>query len=88
MLLQHGETLDDLVRKFGYGEFEPKGMTESEEVRYAKSVPDYVIRWMKGMQGQGAGEPAAGGEDAATGAVAATGPALGEAGIALTKAEA
>lgn len=69
MLLQHGETIDDLVRKFGYGEFEPKGMTESAEVRYAKSVPDYVIRWMKGM-----GEAATGGEEAATGAVAATEP--------------
>jgi ribonucleoside-diphosphate reductase alpha chain len=62
MLLQHGETIDDLVRKFGYGEFEPKGMTESAEVRYAKSVPDYVIRWMKAMgeAATGAGGPAAG----------------------------
>jgi ribonucleoside-diphosphate reductase alpha chain len=74
MLLQHGETIDDLERKFGYGEFEPKGMTDSAEVRYAKSVPDYVIRWMKAM-GEAAAGAGAGG--AATGAVAATEPTKG-----------
>ena len=72
MLLQHGEPIDDLVRKFGYGEFEPKGMTESAEVRYAKSVPDYVIRWMKGM-----GEAATGAGGPAAGAAAGTEPTKG-----------
>jgi ribonucleoside-diphosphate reductase alpha chain len=42
--LQSGTPLKKLVEKFSYQEFEPKG--RSEEVGYARSVIDYVVRWM------------------------------------------
>ena len=53
MLLQHGETVEDLVRKFGFAEFEPKGRTECREIGFARSVPDYVMRWIQ-MRGNNA----------------------------------
>jgi ribonucleoside-diphosphate reductase alpha chain len=61
MLLQHGETVESLARKFAHVEFEPKGMTESTEVRFARSVPDYVMRWLAGQWAQKPGNAAAGG---------------------------
>jgi len=51
MLLQHGVTLEELVKKFGYLRFEPAGMTKDPEIRTARSVVDYVVRWMAGNVG-------------------------------------
>lgn len=45
--LQHGETLENLVAKFGYQRFDPQGMTENPEIPFAASVVDYVVRWME-----------------------------------------
>ncbi|MDD8011878.1 MAG: hypothetical protein PHX05_00170 [Acidobacteriota bacterium] len=45
--LQRGESLESLVKKFGYQEFEPKGITEDQEIPFARSVVDYVMRWME-----------------------------------------
>ncbi len=45
--LQHGETLENLVAKFGYQRFDPQGMTENEAIPFAASVVDYVVRWME-----------------------------------------
>ena len=47
MLLQTGTTVEQLAGKFAYQGFEPSGMTDCPEVRHARSVVDYVIRWME-----------------------------------------
>jgi ribonucleoside-diphosphate reductase alpha chain len=47
MLLQTGTTLDQLVEKFAYQGFEPSGRTDCPEVRRARSVVDYTVRWME-----------------------------------------
>jgi ribonucleoside-diphosphate reductase alpha chain len=44
--LQYGVPLHDLVDKFSHVRFEPSGMTRNPEVRFAKSIVDYVFRWM------------------------------------------
>jgi ribonucleoside-diphosphate reductase alpha chain len=46
--LQYGVPLHDLVDKFSHVRFEPSGMTKNPEVRFAKSIVDYVFRWMAG----------------------------------------
>jgi ribonucleoside-diphosphate reductase alpha chain len=46
MCLQHGETLANLVDKFGRQRFDPQGMTENEAMPFVSSVVDYVVRWM------------------------------------------
>jgi ribonucleoside-diphosphate reductase alpha chain len=44
--LQYGVPLDTLVRKFSYMRFEPEGMTNNPEIPFAKSMPDYIMRWL------------------------------------------
>jgi ribonucleoside-diphosphate reductase alpha chain len=44
--LQYGVPLPVLVDKFSHARFEPSGMTRNPEVRFAKSIVDYVFRWM------------------------------------------
>jgi ribonucleoside-diphosphate reductase alpha chain len=44
--LQYGVPLQVLVDKFTHVRFEPSGMTKNPEVRFAKSIVDYVFRWM------------------------------------------
>jgi ribonucleoside-diphosphate reductase alpha chain len=46
MALQHGVPLKDLVRKLAHLRFEPAGATNNPKVRFAKSIPDYVARWL------------------------------------------
>ncbi|MGD0718078.1 MAG: vitamin B12-dependent ribonucleotide reductase [Thermoplasmata archaeon] len=46
MALQHGVPLKDLVRKLAHMRFEPAGATGNPKIRFAKSIPDYVARWM------------------------------------------
>jgi ribonucleoside-diphosphate reductase alpha chain len=46
MALQHGVPLKDLVRKLAHMRFEPAGATNNPKVRFAKSIPDYVARWL------------------------------------------
>ncbi len=46
MALQHGVPLKDLVRKLAHMRFEPAGMTNNPQIRFAKSIPDYIARWM------------------------------------------
>ena len=38
--------LETLVRKFSYMRFEPEGMTSNPEIPFAKSMPDYIMRWL------------------------------------------
>ena len=44
--LQYGVPLQVLVDKFSHARFEPSGMTKTPEVRFAKSIVDYIFRWM------------------------------------------
>jgi ribonucleoside-diphosphate reductase alpha chain len=44
--LQYGVPLETLVRKFSYMRFEPEGITQNPEIPFAKSMPDYIMRWL------------------------------------------
>jgi ribonucleoside-diphosphate reductase alpha chain len=44
--LQYGVPLPVLVHKFSHARFEPMGHTTNPEIRIAKSVIDYIFRWM------------------------------------------
>ena len=44
--LQYGVPLEDFVRKFSYMRFDPEGMTQNPEIPFAKSMPDYIMRWL------------------------------------------
>jgi ribonucleoside-diphosphate reductase alpha chain len=44
--LQYGVPLETLVRKFSYMRFEPEGNTGNPEIPFAKSMPDYIMRWL------------------------------------------
>jgi len=44
--LQYGVPLQDLVDKFSHVRFEPSGMTRNPDVRFAKSIVDYIFRWL------------------------------------------
>jgi len=71
--LQYGVPLQVLVDKFSHVRFEPSGITRNPQVRIAKSIVDYVFRWMatkflspeaqywagvNGQESNGAPEPA------------------------------
>jgi ribonucleoside-diphosphate reductase alpha chain len=69
--LQHGVPLKVLCDKLSHTRFEPSGWTGNAQIGYAKSVMDYIFRWMElrflsGKQlslfGRGNGEISAGGE--------------------------
>src|SRR5256886_6016521 len=44
--LQYGVPLETLVRKFSYMRFDPEGATGNPEIPFAKSMPDYIMRWL------------------------------------------
>ena len=44
--LQYGVPLETFVRKFSYMRFDPEGMTTNPEIPFAKSLPDYIMRWL------------------------------------------
>ncbi len=44
--LQYGVPLKFLVDKFGHVRFEPSGWTGNPKIPYAKSIPDYIFRWL------------------------------------------
>ena len=44
--LQYGVPLPVLVDRFSHMRFEPSGMTKNPRIRFAKSIIDYVFRWM------------------------------------------
>lgn len=47
MALQYGTPLDELVDRFEGTKFEPAGFTGNSQIPIAKSIPDYVARWLK-----------------------------------------
>ncbi len=44
--LQYGVPLKTLVSKFAHVRFEPSGFTQNPNIRVAKSVVDYIFRWL------------------------------------------
>ena len=44
--LQYGVPLNVYVDKFAHTRFEPLGWTDHPQIRYAKSIVDYIFRWM------------------------------------------
>ncbi|MFZ2021312.1 MAG: hypothetical protein WAV06_06200 [Terracidiphilus sp.] len=69
--LQHGVPLKVLCDKLSHTRFEPSGWTGNVQIGYAKSIMDYLFRWMElrflsGKQlslfGPGGGENSAGSE--------------------------
>ncbi|MCC5833984.1 MAG: vitamin B12-dependent ribonucleotide reductase [Opitutales bacterium] len=49
LCLQYGVPVEALVKKFTHVRFEPEGMTKNPHIPMAKSVMDYLSRWL-GMQ--------------------------------------
>jgi len=47
MALQYGVPLKVLVNKFVHTRFEPSGFTHHPEIHYAKSIADYIFRWLE-----------------------------------------
>jgi ribonucleoside-diphosphate reductase alpha chain len=44
--LQYGVPLQTLVDKFSHTRFEPSGFTKNPEIPIAKSMTDYIFRWL------------------------------------------
>lgn len=47
MALQYGVPLQDIVRKLKGVSFEPQGYTPNPDIRFAKSIVDYIVRWLE-----------------------------------------
>ncbi len=47
LALQHGVPLRVLCEKFAHTRFEPSGWTGNAEIGYAKSIMDYIFRWIQ-----------------------------------------
>jgi ribonucleoside-diphosphate reductase alpha chain len=45
--LQHGVPLKLLCEKFAHTRFEPSGWSTNPEIGYAKSIMDYIFRWLQ-----------------------------------------
>ena len=46
LCLQYGVPLNTLVEKFAHSRFEPSGFTKNPTIPIAKSVTDYIFRWL------------------------------------------
>jgi len=57
MSLQYGVPLEALTSKFSHMRFEPSGWTGNQEIPNAKSVVDYIFRWLGIRFQPGYGEP-------------------------------
>jgi len=57
LALQYGVPLKDLVNKFAHVRFEPSGFTGNQEIPIAKSIVDYIFRWLgsRFLQGEDRG---------------------------------
>ncbi len=47
LALQHGVPLKILCEKFAHTRFEPSGWTGNDQIGYAKSLMDYIFRWLQ-----------------------------------------
>jgi ribonucleoside-diphosphate reductase alpha chain len=46
LALQYGVPVETLAEKFEFARFEPAGWTKNPDIGYARSVVDYVFRWL------------------------------------------
>ena len=46
LALQYGVPLETLVKKFAHQRFEPSGFTKNPDIPIAKSISDYLFRWL------------------------------------------
>jgi ribonucleoside-diphosphate reductase alpha chain len=46
LALQHGVPLRLLCEKFSHTRFEPSGWSSNPDIGYAKSIMDYIFRWL------------------------------------------
>lgn len=46
LALQYGVPVEVLARKFENVTFEPSGATKNKDIREARSIVDYIFRWM------------------------------------------
>lgn len=46
MALQYGCPLEKLVEKHAHTQYAPSGMTRNKAIPFAKSITDYIFRWM------------------------------------------
>jgi ribonucleoside-diphosphate reductase alpha chain len=44
--LQYGVPIEALVKKFSHVHYEPSGFTKNPDIRIAKSITDYIFRWL------------------------------------------
>jgi ribonucleoside-diphosphate reductase alpha chain len=56
IMLQYGVPLKVLINKFSHARFEPSGFTTNKDIPIAKSVMDYIFRWMDLKFGKVAGD--------------------------------
>src|SRR5438094_4400185 len=47
LALQHGVPLKMLCEKFAHTRFEPSGWTNNADIGFAKSIMDYIFRWLQ-----------------------------------------
>jgi ribonucleoside-diphosphate reductase alpha chain len=77
LCLQYGVPVRELCKKFAHSRFEPSGFTKNPDIPIAKSIVDYIFRWLDQTFPDGsvkrppAPVPAAAGADAGTAAPAA-----------------
>ena len=55
MSLQYGVPLEALVKKFEHVRFEPSGFTKNPDIPIAKSLTDYIFRFLGARFGEGRG---------------------------------
>jgi ribonucleoside-diphosphate reductase alpha chain len=72
--LQYGVPLESLVRKFSHMRFEPAGFTTSKDVPIAKSIMDYIFRWLAVKFLPSDQQPASNGDDTGLTASVASSP--------------
>ncbi|MBX7157070.1 MAG: vitamin B12-dependent ribonucleotide reductase [Verrucomicrobiae bacterium] len=46
LALQYGVPIEAMVKKFAHSRFEPSGFTKNPDIPVAKSIPDYIFRWL------------------------------------------
>jgi ribonucleoside-diphosphate reductase alpha chain len=46
LALQYGVPVEAMVKKFAHSRFEPSGFTKNPDIPVAKSIPDYIFRWL------------------------------------------
>jgi len=63
IMLQYGVPLKVLINKFSHVRFEPSGVTSNPEIPMAKSVMDYIFRWLDLKFGEHEPEPTPAVED-------------------------